>query len=423
MNRIGVSAVLLFCILLFSLSSCSGEKTEIAAGDKSGDLTTDYILYTDESYVVPRLFKLNVKTLSISSVCVDPVCTHDSAQCPMYNVYDINQIGDMLYFNSYLENRGIIGYDLKTGNTKNVLEYDRKNPDDNPFCIAVAGKYIFYQCQRLKVNEDGSAQRSHFDVYRLDTETGEKIFLGDTKDLLFPSDPLRINEFSDSEIIWDSMMGMKIVTDYDFNVLSEGMVSSDDIFERGAYSYTGEKSDPSDPKCNYSNLYLIDSETGEKKLIGEELVSYFITDECIVYLQHDKDKRRLMFSKEDDEKLIRDYYDRTNSEVYVMGLDGSDPHLICTIEDPYLENTAITFIENTKGMNNFKDGVCIVRIAYYYKELMIDSETREEYSMVFSVDAGGIAAVNTVTGEYRVLYPDARPYSSDIDVTPFLKTE
>ena len=54
---------------------------------------------------------------------------------------------------------------------------------------------------------------------------------------------------------------------------------------------------------------------------------------------------------------------------------------------------------------------------------MIDGETQEEYSMVFSVDAGGIAAVNTVTGEYRVLYPDARPYSSDIDVTPFLKTE
>ncbi len=99
------------------------------------------------------LMRYNVKAGTLTSVCTDPLCKHNTIECPFYAMYDTFYINNnnilfaQVYYETKYENTNMRGffkmYNLKTGITLNRNEIDTRNYSEFPKQL-VFENYVFY---------------------------------------------------------------------------------------------------------------------------------------------------------------------------------------------------------------------------------------------------------------------------------------
>lgn len=171
----------------------------------------------------------------------------------------------------------------------------------------------------------------YYEIWRLDLSTKETVRLGDTQSFKLPYADAGMLKYDSETVTWG--IGREIVvTDYDFNIISvEDHNRETFAWQVGEYAYRSKKAaDPDAASYGAKDYYLVDS-SGEEKLIIENMLRMIMVDDKIVYMKYDKDKCRVVFSKEDIPDLKNEYVQYFNNEIYIMNADGSDAHLIGTV--------------------------------------------------------------------------------------------
>lgn len=441
MKHIKPISTLLLALTL--LSSCNGSSPEVPTSDtnditSSENLAEDYIIMTVENMVDPYLGKLNIRTGVLTPLCSDPVCSHDTTDCPMYCINPAyKQKGNMIYyirtggFDDEFDRMGLFSYNLENGKTEKLLGFDEKDADGFPVGFDLTDKYIMYYCDKIKedavftVDEFGySAPRledEYYEIWRLDLSTKETVRLGDTQSFKLPYADAGMLKYDSETVTWG--IGREIVvTDYDFNIISvEDHNRETFAWQVGEYAYRSKKAaDPDAASYGAKDYYLVDS-SGEEKLIIENMLRMIMVDDKIVYMKYDKDKCRVVFSKEDIPDLKNEYVQYFNNEIYIMNADGSDAHLIGTVDDPYIDNSHAYIFTNISGTVYTKEGICLAQLWHPYTYEVYDPETKEKYTNYQLEDLGGYVMIDTVNETLRVVYMNGEPYTPVRDISAELK--
>ena len=421
-----ITAVLLATLLL---AGCGGTDAPSVDPEKTDtvDFSTDYHIITLNDAERDRTFvyKINVKTGSYTLLCDDPVCKHDSDECLASCITGQPvRLGNLLYFIRLAgspDDRELLMYrkDLAGGKTDLLLR--RKASEDEPrfssnFCAT--GKYLYFFEREIP---DGSAvtladdpaydplNHLKYEILRYDLGSGEMKLLGKAEDLLGydSSANAQVLSFDDSTVKWSTPNGYIVVTDYDLHMISSEQIKNEDrskgkTFPKFGRNYITDES----THFGYVSLYLVDG--GEQKLLESDMGNYVFDEEAgKIYFTKYHDEPTVISTKEES-GYIRDIVDETCGEIYVMDPDGSDKHLLCKIEDDTYKGSRTAGFEPT-------DPICVgdcflvpmtcdvvvkTKNQFTNGEEQVDLQQRSHH---------GMAIVNAITGEYKVVYPEWQP--------------
>lgn len=122
-------------------------------------------------------YRVNPYSLRATSLCVDPLCTHEESACPYYGVKyissDIVSRGDVIYFvggqyatvmgfngTSYVEmeapKSGINAYNIVSGELTELVNHSEFCDSLLDFDLAVYEDWLYYYCEAPKVDERGN---------------------------------------------------------------------------------------------------------------------------------------------------------------------------------------------------------------------------------------------------------------------------
>ena len=132
-------------------------------------------LYGDELYCMDNgvFFRLNVKTGLRTDVCTDPLCTHDTENCPFYGLWTYFIDGDTVWFTAETKNydssatrrkskKCICTYDIRT--QKRTLIYEIPDDGTGYHLLGIFDGYLYYV--RSQYRENVTAAKSEADYIR-----------------------------------------------------------------------------------------------------------------------------------------------------------------------------------------------------------------------------------------------------------------
>ena len=461
-----IAAILAALTLAAPLASCERtplESTTDTAADTAqtspieSDRSSDYFIVPVSTANTTSLYKLNVKTGTFTSICTDPLCTHDSEECPFYGVGSI-----IAYYENYLyyTHDGIHRYDMITGETYQLIS-SKDRPDGwNCASLYATGKYLFYYMRESSMSfEEYQAEvekgkdperETDFPLVRYDLATGEEKNFGTSLDIFGDdlagfdkSSMIPMHSCTADTVTWT--VGLySVVTDFDMNVISKTSLTNDNgeqCLEYGGRSYVYRKSKSRAPKgykaldgMSSCDFYLYNKATGEEKLIVKDMERaplYLEDRDMFIYMKANEpgeDNTFFKSEKPDDPRAQSGYF-QTNNEVWAMNGDGTEAHVICKVDDPYLVGSGLNRFENTVGQSLCKNDCVIIMMSHAY---VAEEEEYEEkngkpelvgtYKTAAVERLYGYAIVNIVTGEYKVVYPDGDPQScTDRDLSAEIK--
>ena len=460
-------------LTVLTLASCTGTSTEQGSDPAHTTETvpaSDYFVVnlSKPGDVYEYAYKINSNTGTYVNICPDPVCKHDSPECPFYDAgWNYQVYGDYFYYRRdrtggfsvavapgvdyeppFSEDQsGLFRLNMTLGTNEKLIPYDKDHPDDFASNYYYPSeKYLFYYKIRVTEAESVSVAPHVFSedgepeyettLCRLEYDSGE------IKELeTFQQEPSgcpRPKTFKESTVEWN-YFGKLVVTDYDFNIISEDetlgkkrttpdgegrivtyngrdFIMRDTDADYGEYKFKGGKKTARGAGASgVIDFYLYDSESGKETLIIKEglgMPLYIEEKDIFVYMKpHKWTEENTLYAGELSTDGLA-LYDKAEGEIWRVNADGTDERFICKVEDPYLDNSVLGDFLRVSHTKSYTNNSVILEMWHYGLDTSgYTDPVTEEYLPIITVldKLNGYAIVNVDTGEYKVVYPDGDP--------------
>ncbi|MBQ7338724.1 MAG: hypothetical protein IJW40_09775 [Clostridia bacterium] len=370
---------ILLCFLLLSMLSC-----EVSTKNPDTLMDPDAYLYTS---LDSTLYRISPYSASVTPVCPDPLCEHDNAQCPFWQIClaRMETVGNCLY---YLRESGGWGeyykklcrYDLVSGEYT-VLYAPKEGSMTELFATEEALYFNF-------AKPDGEGWNT-FDVCRYDLSRGKIRVLND--------EPMNSAQWAyaaeNGRIFWlDLRSNMYYSTDADYGDRRDGERGFSPDATRENYQFDLENLGLNQETLVYEyRMNRIDRTTGEVVTVFDR-VSYIpiIYGDRIIYAKADAPTYLGLVYDEMLGEWVEDY-DRWGGKYYICELDGSGEQLLCDFG-------AISFtIPQITNLSYEKNGVgdWIALWAQHY------APVDESNSGKITYDRSALLLINIITGEIK----------------------
>ena len=463
-----VAAILAALTLAAALASCeSAPSSPSAPTDTAADTAQTSPDGTEKEmsdyFVVPvrpdlsetYLYKINVRTGAYINLCSDPLCSHNTEDCPFYGAAN-----GLAFSNKYVwfmlsdVNGGIIGVapdaeipeknynriglyrcDPITGVTEKIIAQSEDGSipypsqyyypcDDCVFFYWLQYPYSLEEIERME-SEGSDIPEPEKILCRYTVDTKEMTEFGKVKDVFGIDDVMpEMVSYDESTVTW-STAEKQIVTNYNMNILTEIPLTTDSgeyITFYGDKKYIQRSREDAVAPEGYKSksgsgcdLYMI-GESGEEKLIAENIATHPLyigeKDMFIFRKIYGPEDDNIMYTPDGtDGAADKIYYNSTKNEIWAMNADGTDQYMLCRIEDPYLEKSWTRRFFLYSGAPKLVSDCILVSMGNTYIDPQggIDPETGTRVPGIKDEDISGYAVVNIVTGEYKVVYPDGDP--------------
>lgn len=251
------------------------------------------------------LMRYDCKTGNLTSVCSDPLCTHDSPDCPFFGFttifylynntvyyrraysyanYDANNV-----YKDTLEWSGFVSYNMDSSQMKVYNQFDSLDYFEYGKQIYVEN-YCFYYDYIYSDESD----KEIFAICRMDLNTGESVILGGKNNQFSESDPNMLSQmflftldsriyFTDGKTIYS--------TDYDMNDKTEHAkgLFLDDVCTDGEYIYySAAQKNNNDMFISIHRMNFDGSSDIDIGITANKWFGYFITENYIYYTVPDE---------------------------------------------------------------------------------------------------------------------------------------
>lgn len=373
--------------MLFALLSCGGQNNE-----PDGKTYTDNYVYTmwktpDTS--VSTLYRINVLNATGAPVCPDPLCGHDTNECPFYgiNTEGSGIVGSSIY---YLRGsvpmkycRQVCRFDLESG--KLAILYE--NSAATIARLFVFDDYVYF----LELVGDGKESPTYtFRLMRYSIRDGKTTDLGNTG----AAKNTDIYASVDGRLYWEDAGGAE--TYFSTDIDGKNRMDGDrlpDLTRSGNYSVMTENIQVIDRA--YINMYTCDVvsknlTSGETSVIVRNNPSFpMIYDGKVFYYRFQKEPLLIGDIVDEDSAERKKIFDARGTELYVCDFDGQNDRLLCDIADSgYLFGITNSMLWSSGNGEYY----CTTLISYRQSE---DGQTVER-------GENAIVVINVKTGSYRV---------------------
>ena len=373
--------------MLFTLLSCGGQNNQ-----PNGKTYTDNYVYTmwkTPGTSISTLYRINVLNATGTPVCPDPLCAHDTSDCPFYSIDTGGSgiVGSSIY---YLRDsvpmkycRQVCRFNLESGKFETLYE-------NNAATIArlfVFEDYVYF----LELTDDGKDSPTYmFRLMRYGIRDGKTADLGNTG----AEKNIDIYACADGRLYWEDTGGAE--TYFSTDTDGKNRIDGDRLSDRarsGNYSVTTENIQVIDHA--YINMYTCDVvsknlTSGETSVIIKNNPSFpMIYDGKVFYYRFQKEPLLIGNVVDEDSGERKKIFDARGTELYVCDFDGQNDRLLCDIADSgYL----FGITNNMLWSSGNGEYYCTTLISYKQSE---DEQTVERGS-------NAIVVINIKTGSYKI---------------------
>ncbi len=375
------------CAMLFTLLSCDRQNHK-----PDGNSYTDNYVYTmwkTSDTSVSTLYRINVLNATGAPVCPDPLCAHNTSDCPFYGI-DIagsGIVGSSIY---YLRDsvpmkycRQMCRFNLDSGK----LEILHENNAATIARLFVFEDYVYF----LELTDDGKDSPTYaFRLMRYGIRDGKTVDLGNTG----AQKDVDIYACVDGRLYWDDAGGAE--TYFSTDIAGKNRIDGDRLPDRtrsGNYSVTIENVQVIDRA--YINMYTCDVvsknlTSGETSVIVRNNPSFpMIYDGKVFYYRFQKEPLLIGDIVDEDSVERKKIFDARGTELYVCDFDGQNDRLLCDIAGSgYLFGITNSMLWSSGNGEYY----CTTLISYRQSE---DGQTVERGN-------NAIVVINIKTGSYRI---------------------
>ena len=302
------------CAMLFTLLSCDRQNHK-----PDGNSYTDNYVYTmwkTSDTSVSTLYRINVLNATGAPVCPDPLCAHNTSDCPFYGI-DIagsGIVGSSIY---YLRDsvpmkycRQMCRFNLDSGK----LEILHENNAATIARLFVFEDYVYF----LELTDDGKDSPTYaFRLMRYGIRDGKTVDLGNTG----AQKDVDIYACVDGRLYWDDAGGAE--TYFSTDIAGKNRIDGDRLPDRtrsGNYSVTIENVQVIDRA--YINMYTCDVvsknlTSGETSVIVRNNPSFpMIYDGKVFYYRFQKEPLLIGDIVDEDSVERKKIFDARGTELY-----------------------------------------------------------------------------------------------------------
>lgn len=372
--------------MLFALLSCNGKNNA-----PDGKTYTDNYVYTmwkTSDTSVSTLYRINVLNATGAPVCPDPLCGHDTNECPFYGINTVGSgiVGSGIY---YLRGsvpmqhcRQVCRFDLESG--KLAILYE--NSAATIAKLFVFDDYVYF----LELVGDGKESPTYtFRLMRYGIHDGKTTDLGNTG----AAKNTDIYASVDGRLYWEDHDSTSC---FSTDTNGRNRIDGDRLPDRtrsGNYSVMTENIQVIDRA--YINMYTCDVVSknltrGETSVIVRNNPSFpMIYDGKVFYYRFQKEPLLIGDVVDEDSGERKKIFDARGTELYVCDFDGQNDRLLCDISDSgYL----FGITNNMLWSSGNGEYYCTTLISYRQSE---DGQTVER-------GENAIVVINVKTGSYKV---------------------
>jgi hypothetical protein len=278
-------------------------------------------MYNLKNYILYRkgliLCKINKNNGTVINACPDPVCKHNEA-C-LYNRYyiSVNTYENTLYMADILPYENSAQVIISINIENNTLEQYYKNSGNEISKIAVNDKYIFF-CQRNGENYSNiyRINKKNKEILQFTPENRENYYI-----LLFVSGDyiyyLKDYYLYRADVNFENAVKLKDEPMAEYEMQTDG----ERIFYKKIYY-----SDKSDTMAWQHDLYSMNMDGSDDKLICKNIITFRLTDKHIYFSYWVKNDTADTFY----------VYDMIKGKIYCMNKDGSDINLVFDNPDLFI---------------------------------------------------------------------------------------
>lgn len=373
--------------MLFALPSCGGQNNE-----PDGKTYTDNYVYTmwkPSDTSAHTLYRIDVLSATGTPVCPDPLCGHDTNECPFYSINTEGSgiAGSGIY---YLRGsvpmkycRQVCRFDLESG--KLAILYE--NSAATIARLFVFDDYVYF----LELVGDGKESPTYtFRLMRYSIRDGKTTDLGNTG----AAKNTDIYASVDGRLYWEDAGGAE--TYFSTDIDGKNRMDGDRLPDRtrsGNYSVMTENIQVIDRA--YINMYTCDVvsknlTSGETSVIVRNNPSFpMIYDGKVFYYRFQKEPLLIGDIVDEDSVERKKIFDARGTELYVCDFDGQNDRLLCDIAGSgYLFGITNSMLWSSGNGEYY----CTTLISYRQSE---DGQTVER-------GENAIVVINVKTGSYRV---------------------
>lgn len=375
--------------MLLALPSC-----KVQNDDPESKTYTDNYVYTmwkttDAS--ISTLYRINVLNATGVPVCPDPLCRHNTNECPFYriNTNGSGVVGSSIYYlraNVPMQHcRQVCRFDMETGK----LTILHENSAATIAKLFVFDDYVYFF---ELVDDDKASQTYTFRLMRYGIRDGKTADLGNTG----TAKNTEIYACVNGRLYWedpDSAVTSYFSTDTD----GKNRVDGDRLSDRtrsGNYSVMTENIQPIDHA--YINMYTCDIvskdlTTGETSVIVRNNPSFpMVYDGKVFYYRFQEDPLLIGYTVDENSGQIKKIFDARGTKLYICDFDGKNDRLLCDIADSgYL----FGITNNMLWASGNGEYYCTTLISYRQSK---DGQTVERGD-------NAIVVINVKTGNYKIV--------------------
>ena len=339
-------------ILLLSALAVLFAAVGCMTDDKTKDTLSDLCIFHTRNDGTP--VKTMLSSAKTTAVCVDPLCSH-GLECPFANAHGMGDLDGLAIDNLYCFVSGSASVDGDTGEhfgECSLCVYDMTDGSlrmlesypDSIFFLAGYSPYVYYAVADYR-EEDGNVSYG-YSLYRANVESGAVMELPltraySTENHMSTGDFPSVYAFENDRILWyaPGEDGIEFYTTDLAGHDRQQLPIDDPHVMNGAYSdgwayYTIRNHDlpaPSDGELgrlkfqNENSLYRYSFDTGESKLLADNVAQYIVTEDGIFFTIMEPTPSSFEWNG-------ITYYDLYAGKIYRMTADGSDPTLFCTLD-------------------------------------------------------------------------------------------
>lgn len=373
--------------MLFALPSCGGQNNEPDGKTYTGNYV--YTMWKPSDTSAHTLYRIDVLSATGTPVCPDPLCGHDTNECPFYgiNTEGSGIAGSGIY---YLRGsvpmkycRQVCRFDLESG--KLAILYE--NSAATIARLFVFDDYVYF----LELVGDGKESPTYtFHLMRYSIRDGKTTDLGNTG----AAKNTDIYASVDGRLYWEDAGGAE--TYFSTDIDGKNRMDGDRLPDRtrsGNYSVMTENIQVIDRA--YINMYTCDVvsknlTSGETSVIVRNNPSFpMIYDGKVFYYRFQKEPLLIGDIVDEDSVERKKIFDARGTELYVCDFDGQNDRLLCDIADSgYLFGITNSMLWSSGNGEYY----CTTLISYRQSE---DGQTVER-------GENAIVVINVKTGSYRV---------------------
>jgi len=361
-NRINTTRILTVLTAAMILTGCTGKE--------NGSTMENICVFRQTSQGIP--VKTVLSSAKTTSVCVDPLCTHET-ECPLNGAANMGDLGGIALGNRYCFVKGSIGIDVDTGEYNGECQlcvYDMTEGTiqkieayaDNILLMDAHGRYVYYAV--ASYNNEKDVISYGYSLYRADVESHDIIEIPltadySTENAMSTGDYPSIYAFDDNSILWmaPDHDGYAFYTTDLAGEKRKDLEMPNNYVMNGQYHdgwayYTRTNHDVSIVReqgelgrirfQHERSLYRYHFATGKDELLSENISRYIVTDDGIFYTVLEENPTVFSWNG-------ISYYDMFAGKIYRMNSDGTKAGLFCTLDGVDLSVYTSLFLGYTNG--------------------------------------------------------------------------